>query len=99
VTVGNHEDHVIGVRAPDGSMGTCQLASYPRAKYVVLDIVFIGPLGVIIDAATGSWKVVDTNCHVPVGRVAGAKPTATGSGRKVVTGERPIGVCPRPGRR
>jgi hypothetical protein len=66
VSVNNHKDHVIGVQMPDGSMGTCSLTSSVGVGYVVLDVVFTALLGVIVDAATGSWKSVDNTCHVQV---------------------------------
>ena len=66
VTVNNHKDHVIGVRTADGAMGTCALTSSVGAGYVILDVVFTALLGVIVDAATGSWKSVDDACHVNV---------------------------------
>lgn len=66
VRVGNHKDHVIGVRTADGKVGTCQLTSSVGAGYVVLDVVFTALLGVIVDAATSSWTSVDNTCHVQV---------------------------------
>lgn len=66
VMVGNHEGHTIGVRTPDGAMGTCQLTTSISAGYVILDVVLTGLIGVIVDAATGAWKSVDDRCHVNV---------------------------------
>lgn len=44
---------------PDGR--TCIITSSASAGYIIADILLTALLGVIIDAATGGWKVADAD--------------------------------------
>jgi len=53
------EDHTVGY--PDGS--TCKIESGISGAYLILDLFMTGPVGIIIDAVTGGWKVSKGDCR------------------------------------
>jgi hypothetical protein len=44
---------------PDGRR--CVLTSDAAAKYIILDILFTGLIGIVVDAATGDWKTLNSD--------------------------------------
>jgi hypothetical protein len=45
------------VTMPNGQR--CTLESAAAGKYIILNILFTGLIGIVIDAATGDWKTLD----------------------------------------
>ncbi len=48
------------VTYPDGRV--CRLEPGVSVGYLLLDIFFTGPIGIIVDAVTGDWKVAKGDC-------------------------------------
>lgn len=66
VSVDKTENQTIVVTTPDGRSFTCTANSSVGVGWVILDIV-AGLIPVLVDAATGKWKSLDTNiCHAPL---------------------------------
>jgi len=59
IRVSNDEDHAITFRIAGGEDQTVQVRRRMQAGYVVLDLFFAFPLGLVVDAATGSWYAPD----------------------------------------
>ena len=60
----NQKDHTILFRMRGRENGICELTTSVGIGWVILDI-FGGLIPVVIDAATGSWKSLDSsNCNV-----------------------------------
>jgi hypothetical protein len=58
VTIDQKESHT--VRYPDGS--ECTIDSGISGAYFVVDLFLTGPIGIIIDAVTGGWKISKSDC-------------------------------------
>jgi hypothetical protein len=52
------EDHVVTL--PDGR--TCKLESGISVGYFLVDLFFTGPIGIVVDAVTGGWKIMKGDC-------------------------------------
>ena len=59
VTLDNSESHVVTISKDGYRSGSCMLRSRIKATYVIMDILLTGALGVVIDAVTGGWSVID----------------------------------------
>ena len=59
-------EHVITVRS-NGKEESCKVATGASGGWIVLDILFTGGVGLIIDYATHDWNNLDkATCVVPV---------------------------------
>jgi len=60
------QNHTVVVTSADGRSFTCAVNSTVGVGWVVLDII-MGLVPVIVDAATGKWKSLDSGaCHSPM---------------------------------
>ncbi len=55
----SNRDYVIEFRNPGYETKTVRLNSSVGGGWVVLDVLFGGLIGVVVDAATGNWNVLD----------------------------------------
>lgn len=55
VVVSQKASHQVSM--PNGN--TCVITSSASGGYIIADIFLTGLLGIVIDAATGAWKVLD----------------------------------------
>lgn len=63
--VSNRETQTIQLRFQDGKVSTCVLPAKLGAGYVVLDVLFTGLIGVIVDAVTNGWtELSQTSCFI-----------------------------------
>lgn len=58
-SVSNRKDHLVQFQMSGEAPTTCVLTSSIGAGYVILDVLFTGLIGVLIDATTGGWKELD----------------------------------------
>jgi hypothetical protein len=59
VTIDQGESHTVGY--PDGT--ECTIDSGISVAYFIVDLFLTGPVGIIVDAVTGGWKISKSDCH------------------------------------
>ena len=70
--VSNRQDHVVQFHMSGQAASTCVLTSSVGAGYVILDVLFTGLIGVIIDVATNGWTELDQDgCFTRLGPAQG----------------------------
>lgn len=57
VSLDGERDHMVTFRAPGYQDFTVPVTMRIGAGYLVLDILFTGLLGIVVDAVTGAWNV------------------------------------------
>lgn len=78
--VSNRESQTIQLNFDNGESSTCILPTKLGVGYVVLDVLFTGLIGVVVDAATNGWtELARTSCMVSARR-AESPPTTEDSG-------------------
>ncbi len=61
VNLSNHVGHTVVLRLEGYQDFTCTLETSVGAKWVILDILAGGLVPIIVDAATGQWKELQTD--------------------------------------
>jgi len=65
VSVDNRRSHMVAFEMEGAYPAMCQLQASVGALWVVLDVLFTGLVGIIIDAATNGWTTLQANaCYV-----------------------------------
>jgi len=63
--VNNRQDHIVRFELRGMEAQVCMLSGSVGAGWVVLDVLFTGLIGVVVDAVTKGWRELDnTSCHV-----------------------------------
>lgn len=83
VELANGEEHVVVFKRPGKSDQVVRVGKRLSGTYVVLDILFTGIVGIVVDAATGSWYTPDaSDISVLEPRERAAAPAAATTGAK-----------------
>ena len=61
VTTASGSTHSLS-KKEDHNIEGCQIDSGIYWGWVVLDLFLTGPIGIIVDAVTGDWKHLDSDC-------------------------------------
>jgi hypothetical protein len=88
------QSHQITFRMPGAQDQTAVITQNLQAGYLVLDILFTGLIGIVVDAATGAWYAASTNTVMatmtPAQPQYGPPPGYQGGGPVVVPAPNPM---------
>jgi len=69
--VSNRRDHIVQFHMDGAAETTCLLTAGVGAGWVVLDVLFTGLIGVVVDAVTDGWsELAQGGCYARMGPAA-----------------------------